>query len=573
MWTWRTNSNTAVAASSRCCEINHDRFMGGGSCYVRLISSEEVSDFVVRPLDFDASSSLIYSFATYTDGYYVDRVLDELPGSIAVQMSLHKLAPLLTMKDLTAVAKLHSTTISKRDSKDLTILKLSHHHCPICESHFSIFVPDKTKLQKAVERSRAAREVTKSKEMEHTKAAPVCHSSVFPPPLPSKCLIHDIIEGYCKDMELDSFQEAGCCFCGQLTLMRNLKNIEDAVKLEVLRVPDATWKEQVIATDPVSDLAGPITTDGCDKVCPACCVHLDKGCIPPRSLTNFFWIGDVPPVLKGLTFAEQVFIAHVRHNHCLVRVSSGRAKMIANWIMFATPAARVYDVLPPSWDDLSEVLACVFIGSSPPTEADYEQMPMLVRRNKVKDALQWLKLNHSDYADLNISYENLESYPLSGIPVIVDFRKSDSDGNKIQTVMSKFDNDLEEGTTEGPCPFTVHGLTGDEYENMSIDALKVPALRHLEKGGHSLAVGHNSSPQSLYHNPQLYPQMFPWLFPYGKGGIRQQVHASKISEAEHKKMLLMYYDKHFQTDYYFPMIAFNQEQIKKGTTGSFLLAK
>ena len=35
----------------------------------------------------------------------------------------------------------------------------------------------------------------------------------------------------------------------------------------------------------------------------------------------------------------------------------------------------------------------------------------------------------------------------------------------------------------------------------------------------------------------------------------------------------MYYDKHFQTDFYFPMIAFNHEQVKAGVTGSFLLAK
>jgi hypothetical protein len=34
----------------------------------------------------------------------------------------------------------------------------------------------------------------------------------------------------------------------------------------------------------------------------------------------------------------------------------------------------------------------------------------------------------------------------------------------------------------------------------------------------------------------------------------------------------MYYDKRFQTDQYFPLIAFNHEQIKDCTTGGFLLA-
>jgi hypothetical protein len=35
----------------------------------------------------------------------------------------------------------------------------------------------------------------------------------------------------------------------------------------------------------------------------------------------------------------------------------------------------------------------------------------------------------------------------------------------------------------------------------------------------------------------------------------------------------MYYDKRFQLDYYFPMIAFNQEQIKANVTGSFIYSK
>ena len=41
---------------------------------------------------------------------------------------------------------------------------------------------------------------------------------------------------------------------------------------------------------------------------------------------------------------------------------------------------------------------------------------------------------------------------------------------------------------------------------------------------------------------------------------------------KHKQNLLMYHDKRFQTDFYFPMIAFNHEQLKAGVTGSFLLA-
>jgi hypothetical protein len=67
--------------------------------------------------------------------------------------------------------------------------------------------------------------------------------------------------------------------------------------------------------------------------------------------------------------------------------------------------------------------------------------------------------------------------------------------------------------------------------------------------------------------------MFPWLFPYGKGGIGNPVHKKRMSEKIHKRQLLMYHDKRFQTDFYFPMIAFNDIQIKAGSTGSYLFAK
>ena len=35
----------------------------------------------------------------------------------------------------------------------------------------------------------------------------------------------------------------------------------------------------------------------------------------------------------------------------------------------------------------------------------------------------------------------------------------------------------------------------------------------------------------------------------------------------------MYYDKQFQLNSYFPLIAFNQEQIKESTTAGYLLAE
>lgn len=46
-----------------------------------------------------------------------------------------------------------------------------------------------------------------------------------------------------------------------------------------------------------------------------------------------------------------------------------------------------------------------------------------MRRNKVKRALEWLKLNHADYTDTKISDENLDSYPEDMPPVSIEYKE------------------------------------------------------------------------------------------------------------------------------------------------------
>ncbi len=94
------------------------------------------------------------------------------------------------------------------------------------------------------------------------------------------------------------------------------------------------------------------------------------------------------------------------------------------------------------------------------------------------------------------------------------------------------------------------------------------ATHHFKANHGVLAVGHAAEPQSIYNNTSLYPSMFPWLFPYRLGGIGSSI----LSDKAHKRWLLMYHDKRFQTDIGFPFVAFSHEQVKTSTTGGFLLA-
>ena len=105
-----------------------------------------------------------------------------------------------------------------------------------------------------------------------------------------------------------------------------------------------------------------------------------------------------------------------------------------------------------------------------------------------------------------------------------------------------FDNALDDGVEDGECPFVVHSLTGNQLTTKSASALKGIALHHWNNRGTALAILHDTSPQSIYSNPSLYPQIFPWLFPYGFGGVG----STNLSDKLHKRHLLMYHYKHFQ---------------------------
>ena len=236
-------------------------------------------------------------------------------------------------------------------------------------------------------------------------------------------------------------------------------------------------------------------------------------------------------------------------------------------IAFESPVPKVYHRLPPPVEDLDEVLAVLFTGPCKPTEEEFKRTPLLIRRKNVAHALEWLKLNHSDYTDLDISYEELNRYPEDKPPVSIHFQHSLT--NKVEEGTSVFDDAPDDGVEDGDCPFVVHGLTGEQLTAKSASALKGLALRHWNNHGGALAVSHDASPQSIYNNPSLYPQIFPWLFPYGFGGVG----STKLSDKLHVRYLLMYHDKRFQQDVCFPFVAFSHQQVKSSTTGGFLLAE
>jgi hypothetical protein len=281
--------------------------------------------------------------------------------------------------------------------------------------------------EKYKQKNLAAVKKSNSKDPEKYKqqhlAAVQKHQNKFPPTPPSLNLQHSIISNYCKDISSQKFTESGCAVCGKLAPLTELYKLSKfKLKLDILIQENVTKNEQLSSDDPIDTIKGPVLENKFDTICKKCQKSISAGKRPKFALANGIWLGNVPKELSDLSYVEQLLVARIRHNRCIVRVSSGMHKMRANAITFANPTPKIYDILPPHSSELDEVLAFIYTGPCKPTKADFERTPLLVRRNKVAAALKWLILNHSDYYDVEISKTNLESYSEDEPPVVIDYR-------------------------------------------------------------------------------------------------------------------------------------------------------
>ncbi|KAH9829026.1 uncharacterized protein C8Q71DRAFT_718774, partial [Rhodofomes roseus] len=113
--------------------------------------------------------------------------------------------------------------------------------------------------------------------------------------------------------------------------------------------------------DHVEELKGPVLLPKSSHVCQNCKMTLDNGTAPQQALPNGLWIGEVPVQLQNLTWAERTLISRVNHNRCVVHVKGSlQSKMIANAVCHTIPMPKVYNALPPSPEELDEVLAYIY---------------------------------------------------------------------------------------------------------------------------------------------------------------------------------------------------------------------
>ncbi len=543
--------------------MDRNRVSRKGGWKIRSINWTDLEHSVISGPDADMSGCT-FKFIKHSNAPSETRFPHEM--YIRTTTPLHHLFRMLTTTQSRIIARQHGISVKSRSTLSDLCSLASTHSCVQCNLMCTVF---------EIVRSRPSeRQAESGRPKQHTRDEEITQDQRdqnklldFPPTPPSDGFIRDIIRRCCARMTSDKIEEAGCAVCGQLTSksrLSALKNVKNF--LHILRVPGIMRRERSSTRDNARCDDEPVLANQCSAICDTCRSEVRKGKVPQDALARGSWIGDVPRVLSELQFAERLLIARVRHTCTFVKVQSGMRKMKANVIAFENPTPKVYNILPPPRDEMEDVLAILFVGPNKPTSEDFERAPVLVRQNKVIAALEWLKLNHVDYYDIDISYENMQQYsedkPYVGVAWKAQYATKSPEG------LSVHDNEEEDGVVDGECPFIVHGLTGEKLETMTSEKMKAYGLMYLNNNGKVLAVGQNDMPEKIWKNPQLYPKMFPWLFPYGCGGIE----SSGWSDEQHVKYLMMYYDKHFQQDPTFSFVAFSHSQIKSTSQGTYLLA-
>ena len=403
-----------------------------------------------------------------------------------------------------------------------------------------------------------------------------------------------MISDWCDSNSSKVLAETICVSCGTTVLKGTSVVVsENQCALGCLRNPGVAVHPRRTS----ADLGGPILepllfpreeTDklnGMLRFCSDCNKAVRLGRRPEFAPANGLWVGDVPEHLPKLSFAEKLLIAKERHNICVVQVNqrTRQRRMEANAVCFGHPISRVYEVLPPTPEELEEVLVVTFIGNINPSENDIKLTPFCVRRSVVMKWLNFLKLNHPGYANIGISSDNLMRYEDGKIPVSYAFVETKH--LNFADLPTHAPGDSYEGITSfsdgNACAFAVSGLTEASIDTMTADQRRQAALKQLREGK-ALAIGHAALPTNTYYNSAMWVDAFPWLFPFGRGGLENEYLLSSTESAKrkitlglarHMRFLLMYWDQRFARDEHFMYIAHNVLQRRVASRTSYAKVK
>jgi len=109
----------------------------------------------------------------------------------------------------------------------------------------------------------------------------------------------------------------------------------------------------------------------------------------------------------------KAWIVQLKEDNQTLSLPNAQRAIKGHIIIHPQQPDKIATMLPPSVNDIVTPICVVFVGSSPPSDQWLKEKakPLAVRREKVYDALVWLKANNPLYHDIIISSENLKALP------------------------------------------------------------------------------------------------------------------------------------------------------------------
>src|SRR3954451_21680777 len=286
------------------------------------------------------------------------------------------------------------------------------------------------------------------------------------------------------------------------------------------------------------------------NVCPVCneripamslvkgmcrCCYCEKTIPKKFSEDNYMDPGELPEEMKGLTDIEEMLIAQVFTVITVYWLRGGQTGYRENVINFPQDIREFTTQLPRHPSSLN-----VLVVRRQSTNGPTEFRDFTVRRDKVGNALLWLKSNNRYYKDITIDHEILQTLPKNG---------------SIINLLPQIQDD--QITKENPIidenPFD------DESRNETISRTFVPSIIPTPRETTAIndtlnRVQSNNAPVmwpeidgipiNEFQTPGYMARAFPTLYPYGQGDLRSE-RARDIKPAEYFKHMLWYKDGRF----------------------------
>jgi hypothetical protein len=167
-------------------------------------------------------------------------------------------------------------------------------------------------------------------------------------------------------------------------------------------------------------------------ICKDCLRSMTANELPPLSLANDMWVGEVPEELSRLNLVERILVARYFPAAYIVKlfpkqrgatkwpasgVNSGLKGNVSTYRLNTEDIKNMVDsdIMPPPARILASTIGVTIVG---PKNIPDRTMPgfLKVRRDYIRDALIWLHTYNPLYANIIVSEPRLGELPEEGIP-------------------------------------------------------------------------------------------------------------------------------------------------------------